>query len=101
VLSGDTAIGVWMSADLAENVEVFGSWSHTGDTVSVTGVFSEACDVHGGDLDIHATELTVVERGSERHHPVSFWKLGLAFGGLAIAFVSLRRSRRIEDGDGA
>lgn len=99
VLSGGTAIGIWAPEELTGGLEVLGDWGHTGDMVSVTGVFHEACDTHGGDMDVHATSVTLLTRGTEREHPVSYWKLGVGIGGLAVAFAGLRRMRRLDDAE--
>lgn len=100
VVSEGVAIGIWAPAELAEDLEVFGTWSHTGDRVRVTGAFHEACDDHGGDLDVHADSIVLLERGTERDHPVSFWKLGVGIGGVALGLLGHRRMRRLEEGDG-
>lgn len=97
VLSEGTAIGVWMAEDLARDLDVLGTWRHTGDYVLVTGEFNEACDQHGGDLDVHATTVTLIERGSEREQPVSWWKLAIAAGGALVAWFGYRRMRRAEE----
>jgi hypothetical protein len=101
VLSDGVAIGVWAPEAITRDLAVFGDWGHTGDTVLVTGVFREGCDEHGGDLDVHADELTLLERGIEREHPVSLWKFGIGIGGLAVAYTAVRRMRRAEEGDAA
>ncbi len=102
VLSGGTAIGVWAPRETAEAVGTFGTWSHTGDTVRVVGTFNEACDEHGGDLDVHATEIAVLASGGPRtDEPVgvgSLWKLAAGLGGLAVANLGWRRMRRAEEG---
>jgi len=97
VLSEGVAIGVWAPEGSVADLEVFGDWGHTGDRVRVTGVFSEACDTHGGDLDVHATSITLLERGVPRQHPVSFWKLGVGLAGVSLALLGHRRMRRLEE----
>ncbi|MDO8847434.1 MAG: hypothetical protein Q7W51_03465 [Coriobacteriia bacterium] len=99
VLSDGVAIGVWAPAELADDLEVFGDWGHNGDRVVVTGTFNQACDVHGGDLDVHATSVELLERGSERHHPAAFWKLGVGAGGIVLGLLGHRRMRRREEDD--
>jgi hypothetical protein len=101
VLSGGVAIGVWAPEALVDELEVLGDWGHTGDTVSVTGVFNQACDTHGGDLDVHATSVALLTRGTEREHPVAYWKLAVGIGGLAVAMAGLRRMRRLDEADAA
>jgi hypothetical protein len=99
VLSNDVAIGVWMPVEFADELEVFGRFSHTGDRVRITGTFNEGCDTHGGDLDVHATSLELLERGEPREHPAAPWKLFVGLGGLGVAYVGWRRMKRIADRD--
>ena len=56
-------IGVWLDADDASVISVFGDYKHHGDLVEVTGTFNAACPLHGGDMDIHATSLRIVRPG--------------------------------------
>mgnify|MGYP001036317191 FL=1 len=98
VLSGGVAIGVWMPDQLAADLEVFGSFSHTGDIVRVTGVLNEGCDAHGGDLDVHAESVELLVRGEPRSLPAEWWKLAVGIGGLAVAYAGWRRLRRSEEG---
>ncbi|MBF4509253.1 MAG: DNA-binding protein [Aeromicrobium sp.] len=98
VLADGTAIGVWTPRDLAEGVEVFGRYSHTGDVVRVTGVLNETCEAHGGDLDVHAQHIEIIKRGERREHPADWWKLGAGLAGLLAAYAGWRRMRRLEEG---
>lgn len=99
ILSDGTGIGIWAPRELAGEIEIFGDWKHTGDAVRVTGVFNLACDVHGGDLDVHATEIELTGRGFERKHPVEYWKLGVAAAGAAAGLLGFRRMRRREEAE--
>jgi hypothetical protein len=65
ILDGDYAIGVWCRADNAKKVSFIGDYGHVGDIVQVTGTFHMACTEHGGDLDIHADNFTIVATGRE------------------------------------
>lgn len=60
---GNSGIGVWLPAGEAEKIEVLGRFGTVGDFVEVRGVFYADCPQHGGDLDIHAISLTVLDRG--------------------------------------
>ena len=61
----NTGMAVWLPAGLAEDIEYFGDYKHEGDIVEVEGIFNEACAEHGGDMDIHASALTVLEQGHD------------------------------------
>lgn len=93
VLSDGVAIGVWMPREQAAAIGQFGTYRHSGDIVEVTGVFHEACDRHGGDLDIHAEEMSVISAGEPTDHPISYWKIGLGAAGIVGARLLLRRRR--------
>jgi hypothetical protein len=100
VLSDGTAIGVWTPMELAAQIRRFGTWSRTGDVVRVVGVLNEGCDLHGGDLDVHAESLEIVSRGGETERPIGTWKIGVGLLALAIALLGWWRMRRVEEGDG-
>lgn len=97
-LYGDgTALGVVVVARDAEAIPAFGEYRRRGATVRVTGILQHGCDEHGGDLDLHATSVTVVDAGEELPHavrPAKFW-LALAALGVALAlwarYLQLRR----------
>jgi len=93
------AVGVWVDADLAREVQVPGRYSQRGDTVQVTGTFHRACPDHGGDFDIHAESIKLIERGVPVSHPVMPWKAAAAPALTAaaagcMAFVLMRADRR-------
>ncbi len=97
VSSGGVAVGVWMPEDMAEAIGSFGAWSRTGDIVRVTGVLNNACDIHGGDLDVHAATVEVITPGVPREHQVQYWKLVIGVAGLIGAYVIIRIARRREE----
>ncbi len=95
--TGGTAVGVWVDRDDAERIQVLGDWKHRGDVVEVVGTFNQACPRHGGDLDIHATTLRVVQPGERVRHDPRWWQ-GFAGGALiltAAGMYLLYRKRRI------
>lgn len=85
------------SPQMAAVVQVFGDHRHNGDLIEVTGVFNAACPVHGGDMDVHATAIRVVGRGSEiaehldRRRLVVLVVLSLVAATLAARGAALRR----------
>lgn len=99
VSDGSNAIGVWTERNLAREIQVAGRYAQHGDTVRVTGVFLRACPEHGGDSDIHAKSVTLVQRGYPVSHGVARWKVWLAtFITLGAAgcmvFVVMRADRK-------
>ncbi len=87
---GSSAIGVWLPKDKAESVKYMGGYKHKGDWVSVTGVFHRACPEHGGGLDIHAQELTVVKTGEVVNEVIPRRKilwLGILSGVLSCLLI--------------
>lgn len=97
ILGDGVAIGVYLPVETAEKVTTFGDYEHVGDTVEIVGVFAEACDEHGGDMDVHATMLELVEPGSERERTPQVWKGVVGVAGLLLAFLQTRRFRRMRD----
>lgn len=94
VLSGGTALGVVMSEADAARIGEFGRYQKAGATVRVTGVYNVGCDEHGGDVDIHATQVTVVAPGSDRPERPMLWQLGVTVLMAAVAATSAWRYRR-------
>lgn len=70
VLDNGTAIGVWSDSASIYHGMIIGSYSSSGDTVRVTGVFHRACNDHGADLDIHLRTIERLAPGTETVHPV-------------------------------
>lgn len=89
VSDGTNAIGVWMPLADAKKIGVYGDYHHTGDILRVTGTFSRDCAAHGGDVDIHSTDVVRVKAGSETPHPVPNAKKTAAAGLSAAAVCAL------------
>ena len=79
---------------MRRKVSVFGDYKHEGDVVEVRGVFNAACALHGGDMDIHATELRIVIPGRHAIDQVRPWKVALAMGLSLLALVLWQAERR-------
>ena len=47
-----------------------GTYRQSGDRVLITGIFHRACPDHGGDVDIHATDLHLVAKGLATSHDI-------------------------------
>jgi len=64
VYDGSNTIGVYVTAEQAQQITVLGGYGKHGDTIRIEGVFHRACAEHGGDLDIHADTMKVLSVGS-------------------------------------
>ena len=82
---GNSGLGIWLPAEEAEQVTVVGRYGTVGDYVEIRGVFNADCIEHGGDVDIHASSLEVLEPG--RQIDISpGWELYVA-AAIAIVFM--------------
>lgn len=88
VNDGLRAIGIWVKKGLTDKIIYTGSYRFTGDTIKITGTFHRACPQHGGDLDIHANEIIVTEKGYTRPSPVAWPKIFMTFF-LLIGIIAL------------
>ncbi len=90
-------IGVWIAAADADSIGFCGGYKVRGDRVLVTGVFHRACPEHGGDTDIHATRMRLVERGHAISHPFDYAMLLVALALLAVSvFLWLMLRRKVK-----
>ena len=89
----NTGMAVWIPARLADRVTNFGDYATQGDVVEVTGVFNAACGEHGGDMDIHATDLEILSVGHPVVDKVYPWKVAWAVG-LALLALALYLAER-------
>ncbi|MFH1826407.1 MAG: DNA-binding protein [bacterium] len=90
VNDGTLAIGIWAPVELANKVRHTGSYRFSGDKIMIKGTFNRACQQHGGDLDIHASEITVLKEGYKRAHPINQAKVVIAIAlliGILILIV--------------
>lgn len=103
VNDGSNAIGVYLPIEMTKDLDVFGDYNHIGDKVLIEGVFSRNCDEHGGEIDIHATSLTIVEEGYVVERVVSVWKFAIAFISFSLSILVLlvyrnkRKDHKIEE----
>jgi len=103
VKDGTKAIGVYLPIEMVKDLDVFGDYDHKGDVVLVEGIFTRNCEEHGGEIDIHATKLTIVEEGYKVTHEVSSLKFIVAIMGITLSAIALfmfrkiRKTRRTEE----
>ena len=97
VLGDEVGLGIWAPEAMLEPIEHLGTYKEDGDIVRVTGTLNMTCPTHGGEFDVHAESIEVVEVGHARPHiPVPARGLvGLA--GMIIGGALLFRYRRVRD----
>lgn len=95
VFDGSNAIGVWAASGDIQSIDTIGSYTAHGETVRVKGIFNRACAEHGGDMDIHALSIEVIQEGYVVSHDVPVWKLIagviLLAGATACVILILRK----------
>lgn len=84
---GSNAIGIYLPLAWTTDLQYFGSYQATGDKVLIEGVFNRSCIDHGGEMDIHARSIKIIEVGSLSQHPISNWKFTMAFILLCVSLV--------------
>lgn len=93
---GDNAIGVWSPYGALRGVVSLGGYKRVGDALEVEGIFNRACNMHGGELDIHADKVKILKAGFAVRESVQGWKLGAAaFLFIMVLIVAIAFRRRI------
>jgi hypothetical protein len=89
---GDNAIGIWMPNNFLSLISFTGSYNSRGDWLSARGVFNRACAMHGGDLDIHATQLSKIRGGKQVKHRLVAEKqrLSIILSGVLLCLLILQ-----------
>ncbi len=93
------ALGVFCARGLVSAISHRGSYKFKGDMISVWGIFNRSCSQHGGDTDIHAEKITIIQKGEEILHPLESQKvkrsiiLPAIVLVLAIVHLIIRRFR--------
>jgi hypothetical protein len=95
VLGGGTALGLVVTEKQAGAIPTFGAYRMRGATLRAEGVLNAACDVHGGDLDLHADTLEVLDEGEEIPHSIHPLKLVFIVPVLLGALLLGLRYRRL------
>lgn len=97
VSDGSNAIGVWVKSDDISAIDSLGGYTTHGDTVRITGVFNRACPMHGGDMDIHAVSIEIIQEGYKVSHPVAVWEViagPILLAGAVVCLVLVMRKRK-------
>jgi hypothetical protein len=93
VYDGIIAIGIWAPKTMIDDIHYAGGYHKKGDMVEVSGVFHRSCLEHGGDLDIHASEIKKITSGSLVTQPISGKKvyIGTVSLILVLLFYALKK----------
>ncbi len=97
VNDGTRAIGVWAKKDMVKDIKIAGDYNNAGDRIKVNGIFNRACREHGGDLDIHAESIYLIEKGHPIEHPIGFKKIivTVVLFLLLVGAILLPRLRKV------
>ena len=80
-------IGVFVPRSQVADLQYFGGYEQTGDTVEINGVFNISCSEHSGELDVHASSLNITAQGAISSTPASNGRLVFALIFIALAFI--------------
>lgn len=100
VSDGNNAIGVWVKSSDIGDIKIAGRYDAHGDTVGITGIFHRVCADHGGDFDIHAEQIELVEKGYTVSHTVEPIKVFIGIvlflsALICLGFVIKKRAVKI------
>ena len=86
ISDGSTAMGIWLESNQAQSIKNFGKYGYEGDVVEINGTFNGACKEHGGDMDIHAISVKIIDVGGSVTIPISKNKKSIA---LILTVITL------------
>lgn len=72
------AMGIYMTKEDSLKVKNYGGYNKRGDILEVVGTFNRACKEHGGDMDVHAIDVLVIEKGELTKYKLPKEKIILA-----------------------
>jgi len=89
ISDGSTAMGIWIDSKQAQSIKNFGKYGYKGDVVEVNGTFKRACKEHGGDMDVHAISVKIIDAGGVVKIPISNNKKVIALILTVIALTMI------------
>jgi hypothetical protein len=63
------ALGIYMDKSFVKKFTHYGRHGTKGDFVKATGTFHKVCTQHGGDTDLHASEIQILKTGETIPEP--------------------------------
>jgi len=90
---GSNAIGIYAFSQKLGQIKHLGRYEIAGDRVRITGIFYDACPVHSGETDIHASSVEIIKAGSVVYEILdrSRLKLSLELALLVMLAFALRQ----------
>ena len=86
ISDGSTAMGIWIKNEQVQSITNFGKYGYKGDVVEISGTFNRECKEHGGDMDVHATSVKIMDIGHKVIIPISNNKKVIA---LMLTLITL------------
>ena len=86
---GTGAIGIWIKNDNLPYISCYGDYKHKGDIVNIEGVFYRDCTEHGGDVDIHCTNIKIVDQGFYVKEEISIVKIIITVALTALMALTI------------
>jgi hypothetical protein len=81
------AIGIWAPKTIVQDICYAGDYHKKGDIIEVSGTFHRSCLEHGGDLDIHASEIKTITPGGLVIQPISSKKAYIGISSLVLVLL--------------
>lgn len=93
-----SVVAVFMTKDQAALIDTYGQYGVVGTQLQVRGEFHLECSEHQGMSDIHAEEVSALQKGYEEPVSPDYRLLGVAIvacliGAALMAFYYIRRER--------
>ncbi|MEG1547478.1 MAG: DNA-binding protein [Clostridia bacterium] len=97
ITDGNNTISVYAPTEATNAITHMGKYGQKGDVVAVDGIFHRACAQHGGDMDIHADGLNIIQKGYAEQHEYSqlylVFTCVLVIGAAAMVVLVIRKYR--------
>ncbi len=95
ILGEEVGLGIWMIAEMVEEIEHLGHYKHSGDVIRVTGTLNRTCETHGGEFDVHAHDVQILSVGEPVTHPLRLGRGITGIVGLLLALGMWLRYRAV------
>ena len=87
--SANNVIGVRMTDEQAQLVQNIGSYHESGTVLRVSGEYNVACPEHQGELDVHASNVELVDAGGPTEHLLDSGRVIVAISLVSLALLVL------------